>query len=127
MDSNFKINNKTKETLPVFDFESVKNEILGKEYILTLHIVPSEEIKDLNKRYRNIDEATDILSFPLNKKEGEIFINLEESKKEAPKFGRELDNFIVFLFIHGLVHLKGFDHGSKMESEEQKYRGMFNI
>jgi len=45
----------------------------------------------------------------------------------APKFDRPYDNFLTFLFIHGLVHLKGFNHGPKMEQMEQKFRKLFNV
>ena len=70
---------------------------------------------------------TDILSFPLNENAGEIFLCLSEAEKEAVKFKRPNDNFIAFLFIHGLMHLKGFDHSSTMESNEQKIRQEFHI
>jgi rRNA maturation RNase YbeY len=63
----------------------------------------------------------------MDENEGEIFINIEETKKEAKKFGRNFENFLAFLFIHGLVHLTGLDHGKKMESMEVKYRKYFNI
>jgi ssRNA-specific RNase YbeY (16S rRNA maturation enzyme) len=43
------------------------------------------------------------------------------------EFDRTYENFLVFLFIHGLVHLKGYDHGDKMEKVEIKFRKKFNI
>ena len=49
------------------------------------------------------------------------------TRKEAKKFDREFKNFIQFLFIHGCVHLKGFTHGSRMESEEVKFRKQFGV
>ena len=48
-------------------------------------------------------------------------------KKEALKFDRTFPNFVAFLVIHGLMHLKGFDHSSTMESNEQKIRQEFGI
>ena len=101
--------------------------VLGKDYNLNLTIVDVKEIQQLNASYRSKNVPTDILSFPLNENTGEIFICLSESKKEAIKFDREFDNFIGFLFIHGLMHLKGFDHSSTMESNEQTIRHEFDI
>jgi ssRNA-specific RNase YbeY (16S rRNA maturation enzyme) len=49
------------------------------------------------------------------------------TKLEAKKFDREYENFLGFLFIHGLVHLKGYDHGSTMESIEIQFRKQFGI
>lgn len=82
---------------------------------------------ELNSKYRNINHSTDILSFPLEVDSGEIYMCIDEAKKEAPKFDRNIDTFIPFLFIHGLVHLKGYDHGSKMESIEAEAREKFGV
>jgi len=123
----FTITNTTKEKLPKHPFEKMAERVLGKDYNLNLTIVDVKEIQQLNASYRSKNVPTDILSFPLNENTGEIFICLSESKKEAIKFDREFDNFIGFLFIHGLMHLKGFDHSSTMESNEQTIRHEFDI
>jgi len=52
---------------------------------------------------------------------------VEETKKEAVKFERSYENFFPFLFIHGCVHLKGYDHGAIMESIEAEARKKFNV
>lgn len=119
--------NETSSKIPPHDFVAMKDAVLGKEYDLSVVFVSKEKIRDLNKKYRNIDEPTDILSFPLDDESGEIFINLEETKRMAPDFDREYENFLGFLFIHGLVHLKGYDHGSTMENIEKKFRKDFHI
>ncbi len=108
-------------------FELMKDAVLGKKYNLSLVFIGNTLSRRLNRSYRNKDYPTNILSFPLEKDEGEIFINLAVAEKQAPLFGRNLKNFVAFLFIHGLVHLKGFEHGSKMESEEKRYRKKFEI
>jgi len=129
-DSNFYINNEVNAKLPslVFAmFPDIKDFALGEDYELSVNIVSEDRIKELNKEYRKIDKATDILSFPVSEKVGEIFINLEQTAIEAKKFDREFDNFLAFLFIHGLVHLNGFDHGSKMDSIEKGIREYFGI
>ena len=127
MRDNFSLVNSTQAKLPRLAFADMKNAALGKEYTLTIAIVSSAHIKKLNLQFRNINKPTDILSFPLSKTEGEIYINLAESKNEAIKFDRTYENFLAFLFIHGLVHLKGFDHGSTMERIEIKLRKKFKV
>ena len=126
----FSITNKTKGSLKIFKglpFAQMKEAILGKEYELSLVIVTSKEMAKLNLVYRNKVGSTDILSFPIDKDSGEIFISLKESKSEAKKFDRIFENFLQFLFIHGCTHLKGMTHGSRMEREERKYRKIFNV
>lgn len=126
-ESTFRIANAAKAKLPRLAFADMKDAVLGKDYDLTLHIVSLSEMADLNKKYRNIDAPTDILSFPISETEGEMFINIEETEKEAVKFDREFENFLGFLFIHGLVHLVGMDHSSTMERIEARFRKQFGI
>ncbi|MCX6716585.1 MAG: rRNA maturation RNase YbeY [Candidatus Taylorbacteria bacterium] len=126
-DSNFLIENSVKAKLPSLAFVAIKDTVLGKKYSLALHIVDEAEIKRLNSTYRKIDEVTDILSFPISEDTGEIFINLDKTKTEAVKFERTFENFFAYLFIHGLVHLKGHDHSSTMESIEKRIRSKFHI
>ena len=105
----------------------MKEVALGKNYSLSVVFLNARLSRKLNRQYRGKNKPTDILSFPLGKKSGEIFICPSESKTEAKKFERTFKNFLGFLFIHGLVHLKGFDHGSRMERLERKYRAKFRI
>lgn len=108
-------------------FQEIKDKILGKDYDLSWAFITPERMQELNKQYRNQDKPTDILSFPLSKTEGEIYLCEEEVAKEAPKFDRDPENFTYFLFIHGCVHLKGYDHGSTMERIEAKFRKEFGV
>ncbi len=121
------IHNTTKSKRPRLPFLLMKNAVLGPDYELSVVFIGPRKSRNLNKAYRGKDNPTDVLSFPISKKEGEIFIDLATSAKKAPEFGRSRTNFLAFLFIHGLVHLKGFDHGSKMEHVEKKFRKMFSI
>ncbi len=125
--ANFNFVNETSATLPRVAFARMKKEILGEKYELTLVIANSAEIKKLNTIYRDKKTPTDILSFPLSKFEGEMYISPVEAKKEAKKFGRSYENFLAFLFIHGCVHLKGYDHGGTMERIEMKFRKKFKV
>lgn len=126
-DNNFSISNKTKGKTPSLPFQEMKEYVLGKNYELSLVFVSDKKSQELNKIYRNKNKPANILSFPLEKNEGEIFINLKKCKETSKEFDRKIDNFIAFLFIHGLTHLKGFEHSSKMESEEEIVRKKFNI
>ena len=119
--------NDTKAKMPRLVFLRIKNAVLGEKYELSVAVVCARKMHDLNKRWGNKDKTTDILSFPLSKDEGEIYISPAMAKKEAKNFDRPYDNFILFLFIHGLVHLKGYEHSSRMESIEVKFRKKFGI
>jgi rRNA maturation RNase YbeY len=66
-----------------------------------------------------------VLSFPLEKNSGEIFINLEKADKEKADFSEDYATHVGRLFIHGLLHLKGFTHSSKMESKEKQLMRLF--
>lgn len=124
---NFSINTKEKGKLSGLSFLAMKEKVLGKDYDLSLNFVNEKKIQELNRTYRNINKSTDILSFPLGKNVGEIFICKKIAKIKAKEFGRTPENYLLFLFIHGLVHLKGFDHGDKMEKIEYQHRKYFQI
>lgn len=126
-ENNFDIKNTTKGKLPRLPFEDIKNEILGKNYELSLVFIGDKLSKKLNKQSRKKDAPTNILSFPLSKTSGEIFINYKLAEKQAKKYERKFSDFVGFLFIHGLIHLKGFEHSSKMEVQEKKFRKKFNL
>ena len=123
----FTISSTVKETAPSKRFLAIKDEVLGKKYDLSVVFVGSKRSQTLNKKYRGKDNPANILSFPLSDTEGEIIIDLHQARKEAPRFERDFDNFIAFLFIHGLFHLKGYEHGSTMESKEKAIRKQFRI
>ena len=100
-------------------FANIKDSVLGKSYELSLVFIGETTSRKLNKQYRQKDKATNVLSFPLDKKSGEIFITPSVAKKEGHSVG--------FLFIHGLLHLKGLEHGDTMERAEIKLRKIFNV
>ncbi len=126
-DNRFSITNTTKDTLPRVPFAKIKDKALGKNYCLSIVFIGKNRSKTLNKNYRGKDKPTNILSFPLDKKSGEIFITMDVAKKQAKSFGRKIDNFVAFLFIHGLVHLKGHAHGSRMERMEEQLRKQLKV
>ena len=123
----FDVANKTKSKLPCLPFCKIKNLVLGEKYELSLVFIGSTRSKKLNKQYREIDKPTNILTFPFDENGGEIFIDLARAKSDAPKFDLSPKSFVGLLFIHGLLHLKGFSHGSTMEKEENKLCKKFSI
>ena len=120
-----------------------KNKKLKKKVYFTLLLSDEKEIKNLNRKFRNKNKATDVLSFPfytkkelrkrlINEKEiylGDVIINLNKikDKKKLKNFKNELNN----LWIHGLVHLFGHDHKKEkdflaMKRVEKKYSSFIN-
>jgi probable rRNA maturation factor len=112
-----------KESLPLPQafFINAHKKIMGEKYSLDLTFIGEKKAKAMNLKYRKKNYATDILSFTLEKNVGEIYINLEKARKKAKEFEKTFPEYLKFLFIHGLCHLKGMDHGSKMEKQEKKY------
>lgn len=121
------ITNKTKGKLPRLPFAQMKDAVLGRKYELSLVFIGERRSKKLNIQYRDKHKSANVLSFPLDKKSGEIFITPARARREAKSFDRKYDNFIAFLFIHGLCHLNGMDHGSTMEKAEEKIRAQFGV
>ncbi|MEK7116704.1 MAG: rRNA maturation RNase YbeY [Patescibacteria group bacterium] len=101
--------------------EKIKNDILGKRYELSVVFTGKNKIKSLNKKYRKKNVATDILSFNLSPSMGEIFICPEIAKTKSAKFDMTFPNYLLFLVIHAIFHLKGMEHSSKMERYELAY------
>ena len=101
---------------------------------IELILTTDEEIKELNKTYRNKDKATDVLSFPLENIPGmplgSIVISVDTAKKGAEEFGHSVEDEIKLLFIHGLLHLLGYDHevdNGEMREKEKEIIEKFNL
>jgi len=91
-------------------WEEIKNDVLAKNFNLSVVFADSSLIRKLNRRYRKKNKATTVLSFPLSKTDGEIFLNKNIKNKKYKNC----------LFVHSLLHLKGYGHGKKMEKEEKR-------
>jgi len=111
-------------TLP---YEIMKNDILGKKYALNLVFVGEARAKSINILSRKKTYAPNVLSFPLDITCGEIVICPKVAAKEAKDFNLSIGGYIGFLFIHGLLHLKGHDHSDTMEKLEQRYIRKYGI
>jgi probable rRNA maturation factor len=119
---------------------------IDKSFTLSLIIVSPSAIKKLNKEWRAKNKETDVLSFPLidlnsadiseelsflnqtDKKSivadselfefGELFISYEQAIIQAKEYRHNLDRELAFLFVHGLLHVFGFDHQNKLDEKE---------
>lgn len=116
-----------KGKLPNLPFTAIKEHVLGKKYDLSLVLCGDTKSRNLNKKYRNKDYATNVLSFPVDKNVGEIFLNLRKANRESKRYGHSHKKHVCYLLIHGLLHLKGHAHGSTMESEEKKILKKFGL
>ena len=101
---------------------------------ISLLITDDARIHELNKEYREKDKATDVLSFPMSEDPfeeggmlGDIVISIETAKEQAKEADIPLDREVAFLFIHGLLHLMGFDHELSSEDEEKMFDIQENI
>ena len=106
--------------------QKIANDLTSKDFELI--ITNNEEIQELNKEHRNIDKATDVLSFPMefdfpNMPLGSIVISIDFVEEKAKEFNHSLENELTLLFIHGLLHLLGYDHevdnGEHRNKEEE--------
>lgn len=115
----------------------IKSENLDKDYEISVIIVDDEEIRSINKEHRDIDRATDVLSFPMVEFSngqlisdegdynidldelmlGDIIISAETAKRQAEEYGHSFEREMAFLTAHSCFHLLGYDH---MEQDEEK-------
>lgn len=103
------------------DYEKLNN------IVFNVILVNDETIKEINKNYRNIDAATDVISFalednkdfPINEYRilGDIYISIDMVEKQSKLYGHSFLRELAFLTIHGFLHLLGYDH---MNIEDEK-------
>ncbi len=112
--------NETKEDIKLITktlkkfFKSIKN-----KNSINIIFVLDDEMKRLNKTYRNIDNTTDVLSFidGTNKSLGDVFISLNKALSQSTQYKHSLLREVAFLSVHGFLHLMGYDHQTKDEEE----------
>ncbi len=112
------VNNRTKYPIPQAVFKKAATLVLGEKYELSLVVCGDALSRSLNKKHRGKDKVANILSFPLSRQSGEIFLNPVAAAREAANFGRSTREHTIALFIHGLLHLKNLDHGNLMDKKE---------
>lgn len=126
-DNTFDIKRLTKDRVPSLPFLRMKEAVLGKTYELSLVIAGDKLSQELNVQYRNKTYTPNVLSFPIDKKHGEIFLNLKQAKRECKEREESYEYFVALLFIHACLHLKGSRHGSTMEKQEARLLSKFAI
>ena len=100
--------------------------------IVSVSFVDNKYIHKINKKYRQIDRPTDVISFAFLDTEnnydtilysqgpvvlGDIYISIDKAKEQASEYGHSLNRELCFLFVHGLLHLLGYDHMEKSDEE----------
>ena len=90
---------------------------------ISITFTDNENIKELNKEYRDIDRETDVLSFPMDEDDmlGDIVISLEKAKEQAEEYGHSIEREISFLCVHSCLHLLGYDHETSEEDEREMF------
>lgn len=118
------IDNETNIPLHVSLLEQICDAHTHKE--VELLIVDGQSIQELNREHRGKDTPTDVLSFPIDNFPhsplGSIVINHELADEKAKELGHGIEEEIALLFIHGLLHLLGFDHevdSGEMRAKEE--------
>jgi probable rRNA maturation factor len=120
------INNLTNFVLDKRSFSTVAKKVLKGENreteTLSLAFVGKEEIKKLNKKFRKKNKATDVLSFKLNEGNslGEIVICPEIVKENSLKYKVGFKKEMIKVFVHGILHLLGYDHPDEVEDPRQR-------
>ena len=137
MRGSFSIKNTIRGPVPRLPFELMAAEVLGPRYELSLVICGDALVQKMNRQYRlpslklrhgkQKNYTPNVLSFPLTKTEGEVFLNVRKAEREARKYGCSTKERVALLFVHGLLHLKGLPHGRTMESTEQRILRQFGV
>lgn len=121
-----RINESINELIEKVVMECLTLEGKGLDYEISVTFVDDEEIRELNKEYRNVDKSTDVLSFPLEENEfdipgntllGDIIISAETAKRQSEEYGHSLEREIAYLAAHSMFHLMGYDHMEEVEKQ----------
>ena len=98
--------------------------LLDKNLYINIVFTSPNKIHEINKKYRDVDRETDVLSFPMFEKEelenyvakpwkdilGDIIISIEQVKKQAEEYGHSFERELAYMMVHGFYHLMGEDH-----------------
>lgn len=145
--------NNLQKTINVTELESLIKEVLlechalmeiTEETEVSVTLVDDHEIRALNKQYRGIDQATDVLSFALEeglsfeqpaglpRVLGDIVISLERAEVQSIEYGHSFEREVGYLITHGFLHLIGYDHQTnedkqQMRLQEEKIMSKLNL
>lgn len=141
------------------DYEEIINRVLNECFLeenllntnmyISVTLTNPENIRNINKEYRNVDKATDVLSFPMFEKDeiqaiiknneyevsdvlGDVVISLEKVKEQAIEYGHSFERELSYMLVHGFYHLMGYDHIEEkdkvlMRPKEEKILQKLNI
>ena len=127
-------NNEYDELINKVINECFKTEGLDKlKLYISITLTVPEVIQDANKKYRNIDKPTDVLSFPMFEKQelqemlkngyevedvlGDLIISIPKVREQAVEYGHSFERELAYMVVHGFYHLMGYDH---MEENDKK-------
>ncbi len=126
------IDNQSDVNLPIKTLTSITDSLTQND--VELLVVNEEQMRSINAEHRGIDKATDVLSFPLENIPmaplGTIIINTQAVKTVAKALGHTLEDEFTLLYIHGLLHLLGYDHEvdkGEMRDKEEAIIRSFNL
>lgn len=119
--------------------ECFKTESLDKlKLYISITLTVPEVIREVNKKYRNIDKPTDVLSFPMFEKEeieelinnryevedvlGDIVISIPKVKEQAVEYGHSFERELAYMVVHGFYHLMGYDHMEEDDKREMRQK-----
>ncbi len=113
--------------------ETLKSENFASDCMVSVTLTDNENIREINNEQRNIDSATDVLSFPVLEFEngelvenvgdvfedrlilGDIVVSLERAKQQCEEFGHSFEREVGYLVCHSVLHLLGYDHEDEAE------------
>ncbi|MCK4875660.1 MAG: rRNA maturation RNase YbeY [Sulfurimonas sp.] len=126
------LDNRTSLNLDVNALEAIAQALTEKE--IELIITDNAEIKEINKAHRDIDKDTDVLSFPYEDMPmsplGSIVISSSHVENKAKELKHKESDELALLFIHGLLHLLGYDHeidNGQMRKKELELIERYNL
>ncbi len=126
------IDNQTNLHVDIENLQYIYNELSKRD--LELIFMDDEAIKEVNFAHRGKNKATDVLSFPLedfpHAPLGTIIISLDTAKKASLEFNHSLEDEVSLLFIHGFLHVIGYDHetdSGQMREEEKRLIEKFKL
>lgn len=114
----------TRSKTPSHPYERVARAILPA-WDISLVFCGRTRAKRLNKQLRNKTYVPNVLSYRVGEKSGEILICKDVLTRQAKTYEMSARTFVLFLFIHGLLHLKGHAHGTTMERSERTWLARF--
>lgn len=129
-----KISDENIEAIEKTVIACLEAEEMDGKFEVSVSFVTNEEIKELNKQYRNVDRETDVLSFSLDDEDedfsmdgdiillGDIVLSTEKIIEQAEDFGHSLEREMLYLVAHSTLHLLGYDHMEDDEKSEMRQK-----